>query len=145
MPDIQVKKVELGSDTYRQTLRLREDVLRKPLGMVLAPEELQKDHGCHHIAALQDNEVIACLVLLPLPEKTVKMRQVAVAAGLQGTGVGRKLLEETEALCRAMGFRSITLNSRETAVGFYEKLGYKKTGAPFIEVTLPHQKMEKQI
>lgn len=145
MPDILIQKIEYGSDTYRQTLRLREDVLRKPLGMKLSPSELEKDPPCHHIAALQDGKVVACLVLLPLPEKTVKMRQVAVASDRQGGGVGKKLLQEAENFCRSLGFETIILNSRETAVGFYEKLGYKKIGDSFLEVTLPHQKMEKQL
>ncbi len=145
MNDILIQKVAYGAEFYRQTTRLREDVLRKPLGMKLGAEELQNDTGCHHIAALQDGTVVGCLVLLPLPEGVLKMRQVAVASGRQRGGVGKKMILWAEGFARAGGFRAITLNSRETAVGFYEKLGYKKTGQPFIEVTIPHQTMEKQL
>lgn len=41
------------------------------------------------------------------------------------------------------GYYRFTLNARASAVEFYKKLGYAVTGEAFIEVTLPHFKMEK--
>ena len=37
------------------------------------------------------------------------------------------------------------MHARETAVGFYEKLGYKVVGDKFTEVTIPHYVMEKKL
>jgi predicted GNAT family N-acyltransferase len=37
------------------------------------------------------------------------------------------------------------MHARDSAIGFYEKFGYKVTGAPFTEVNLPHRLMEKQL
>ena len=39
----------------------------------------------------------------------------------------------------------MVLHARETAVGFYEKLGYKTSGDKFIEVTIPHFPMQKEL
>jgi N-acetylglutamate synthase-like GNAT family acetyltransferase len=145
MAELRILKTEYGSDIYRKMLLLREAVLRKPLGLKLSPEELQKDVSDHHIAALLEDAVVGCLVLMPLPDKTIKMRQVAVLSDKQRSGIGKSLILWTEDFSRSLGFSRIILHSRETAVGFYEKLGYKKTGQPFIEVTLPHWAMEKEI
>jgi predicted GNAT family N-acyltransferase len=37
------------------------------------------------------------------------------------------------------------MHARQTAVGFYQKLGYSITGEPFEEVTIPHYIMEKAL
>ncbi len=43
------------------------------------------------------------------------------------------------------GYREIILHARQRAVAFYEKLGYRKEGDLFIEVTLPHFLMRKEL
>jgi predicted GNAT family N-acyltransferase len=37
------------------------------------------------------------------------------------------------------------MNARKNALGFYDKLGYKVVGDEFLEVTLPHFTMEKEL
>ena len=56
------------------------------------------------------------------------MRQVAVVGDLQGQGIGTALVKRSEAMARELGFRRMILHARETAVAFYEKLGYTKVG-----------------
>jgi ribosomal protein S18 acetylase RimI-like enzyme len=75
----------------------------------------------------------------------VKMRQVAVDPQAQGQGVGRALVEASEALARRLDYRRMVLHARETAVPFYERLGYDRVGERFEEVTLPHFKMVKAL
>jgi predicted GNAT family N-acyltransferase len=41
------------------------------------------------------------------------------------------------------GKSRIMLHARETAIPFYQKLGYEVTGEPLTEVGLPHRIMEK--
>jgi GNAT superfamily N-acetyltransferase len=52
-----------------------------------------------------------------------------VAPDRQGRGVGRALLAFVEELARRRGIEELHLSSSLTAVGFYERLGYRKTGA----------------
>jgi predicted GNAT family N-acyltransferase len=37
------------------------------------------------------------------------------------------------------------MHARVNAVGFYEKVGYRVHGDQFVEVTIPHYVMEKQL
>ena len=84
-------------------------------------------------------------MIRPLDNGAVKLRQMAVESSRQGSGVGRQLLNGVEELLRAEGILRIELNARDTAVGFYEKQGYRKFGGKFMEVTLPHWKMVKAL
>lgn len=145
MHEISVRLVDFSSDLYRQTIDLRYRVLREPLGLTFDPAELAREEGHFHIAALEGDAVVGVLVLEPVDAGTIKMRQVAVAPHKQGCGIGKHLIVWTENFSRDRGFKKITLHARETVVGFYEKLGYTKAGQRFIEVTIPHWKMEKSI
>ena len=73
------------------------------------------------------------------------MRQVAVASTWQGKGIGSMLVAESEKTASRLGFSLITLHARESAVPFYERLGYGRVGERFEEVTIPHFKMEKML
>ncbi len=48
-----------------------------------------------------------------------------------------------ETLAKDKGFKKLMMHARDTAIGFYEKQGYKVKGEQFYEVTIPHHVMEK--
>ena len=141
MPDL----IEHGSGEYEQTVALRDEVLRKPLGLSYDPVELAGEKESFHLALREGNELVACLVLKPLDERCIKMRQLAVRQNAQGKGFGRELVNYAESFLKGRGYEEIVLHARETARGFYEKLGYEVEGDPFIEVGLPHLFMRKQL
>jgi len=76
-------------------------------------------------------------------EDTLKLRQMAVLDNLQGKGIGASIMNFAENLARDKGYKKIMMHARDTAIGFYEKLGYKITSDEFIEVNVPHHVMEK--
>lgn len=141
MPDL----IEHGSGEYEQTVALRHQVLRKPLGLSYDPTELAGEKDSFHLALGEEAELVACLVLKPLDERFIKMRQLAVRQNAQGKGFGRALVNYAESFLKGRGYEEIVLHARETARGFYEKLGYEVEGDPFIEVGLPHLFMRKQL
>ena len=73
----------------------------------------------------------------------VRLRQMAVVSGLQGKGIGKVLLQFAENIARDRGFKKIVMHARKTAIGFYEKSGYKIISTEFKEITIPHYEMEK--
>jgi GNAT superfamily N-acetyltransferase len=140
-----IRAIGYGSDEYHAALRLRRDILRKPLGLDFAPAELERESGDFHVAAFCDNELVACLVLSPLSGETFKMLQVAVAGQAQGQGIGKQMVLWAEEFARTKGCSSLSMSARESAAGFYERLGYSKSGDRFEQIGLPHWKMEKRI
>ena len=143
--DYSIKLIKFGSSGYAETLRLREAVLRRPLGTVLQPEDTASDSGEIHITAWDADRLAGVLLLRPLDSVQVKMRQVAVEPELQGRGIGRRMVEFSEGAARALGYREIVLHARKTAAGFYEKLGYSQEGGEFLEIGLPHVEMLKRV
>lgn len=77
-------------------------------------------------------------------EEEAQIRFMAVAADAQRQGVGRAIVERLEQLARDRGACRMTLNSRDIAVGFYEKLGYVSLGpAEIVFEAVDHALMEK--
>ena len=136
--------VAFGSREYEATVALRREVLRRPLGLDFAPEQLAAEAGDVHFALFEGEDAVACLILVPQADG-VKMRQVAVRGDRQGRGLGRRLVGLSEAWARERGLRTMVLHARESAVPFYEALGYGAEGEPFEEVGLPHRAMRKAL
>ncbi|MFN8510464.1 MAG: GNAT family N-acetyltransferase [Deinococcaceae bacterium] len=134
-----------ASDDHTQALALRFQILREPLGLSFSQSDLEKDLNDLHFGTFDGTTLVACLTLTPEPDQTIKMRQVAVSEALQGQGVGGDLVRFAELEAKTLGFERMFCHARETAVSFYKKLGYAVVGKPFIEVTLPHRKMEKSL
>jgi predicted GNAT family N-acyltransferase len=138
-------EVKHGTKEYDQTVALRDEVLRRPLGLELNLEELAEESDSFHLTCWRGDMLAACLVLKPLSCNRVRMRQLAVHRGLQGQGIGRMLVKNSELFARDHGYEEIVLHARETAVGFYEKTGYEVDGDRFVEVTIPHFSMRKKL
>jgi predicted GNAT family N-acyltransferase len=140
-----LKIIDYGTEEYRQMLKLRDEILRKPLGLNFSQEELEKEKLNMHMAAFEDDHMLGCCMLVQEGPETVRLRQMAVVNDVQGKGIGRALMQFAENLARDRGYKRITMHARKNAVGFYEKMGYKKVGDEFMEITIPHIVMEKEL
>ncbi len=140
-----LKLIDYGSPEYHQMVQLRDEILRKPLGLSLLPEELEKEKDDILIAAFEEEKMLGCCILIQSNPGSVRLRQMAVHNTLQGKGVGRALIQFAENIARDRGFFAITMHARKTATGFYEKMGYIIISEEFQEVTLPHVIMEKSL
>ncbi len=140
-----LKQIDYGTPEYETMLRLRYDLLRKPLGLSFDPKELEKEKDDVLIGAFEDEKMLGCCLLTRIDSKTLRLRQMAVYNNLQGKGVGRALMIFAENIARDMGYEILMMHARVTAIGFYEKLGYVKKDGQFIEITIPHVVMEKRL
>ena len=137
---------QFGTPIYDDSVRLRDEVLRQPLGLSFAPKDLAQEWDKIHFGCFTDGGfLVATLILVALDDETVKMRQVAVDPHYQKKGIGTFLVKESERLARSKGFKKMTLHAREEAVPFYEKLKYRRVGKRFEEVGIPHFKMECEL
>lgn len=126
-------------------VQLRNDILRRPLGLSFTPEELEKEKEEILIGAFEEEKMLGCCMLITIDPATVRLRQMAVLNNVQGKGIGRALMQFAENIARDMGYRKMTMHARQTAIGFYEKLGYQVNGDLFEEVSIPHYIMEKAL
>ena len=68
---------------------------------------------------------------------------MAVRPDRQRRRLGRALLEQVRADLAARGATELILHARLAVAGFYERLGYRRTGPEFTEVGLPHVAMTR--
>ena len=141
--DIAVIEAVFGSDLYRQSLRLREAILRAPLGLTLTQQELADDVRRQHFCAIFQGIAVGTVSLKPLDEATLQLKQMAVREDRRRERIGARLLTHAEG--RGAGFRLMVLHARIGADGFYARFGYLAEGKPFEENTLPHVKMSKPL
>jgi predicted GNAT family N-acyltransferase len=140
-----LKILDHGSTEYRQMVKLRDDILRKPLGLSLSSDELESEKDNMLIGAFEDEDMLGCCMLVEEDPQTVRLRQMAVLNDLQGKGIGRALMNFAENLARDRGYKMLSMHARKNVVGFYEKMGYKVKGDEFVEVTIPHVVMVKTL
>jgi GNAT superfamily N-acetyltransferase len=140
-----IKMIDHGSEDYKKMVDLRLEILRKPLGLTFAEADLNQEKDDILIGAFEEEDIMACCILTKLSEDTCKLRQMAVRPKIQGTGLGAAMMNYAEQLAKDAGYKKMVMNARKTAKGFYEKLGYEIKGDEFVEVTLPHFYMQKNI
>jgi ribosomal protein S18 acetylase RimI-like enzyme len=139
-------QIEFASPEYDEAIGLRYEILRKPLGLTFTVEQLAEEWDDFHLAAYDaDYEMIGYLNFKIVDEKTLRMRQVAIAERAQNRGIGTALVQFSEQFAKGKGYEKIILHARETAISFYQKNKYRIFDEPFVEVGIPHRKMEKWV
>jgi predicted GNAT family N-acyltransferase len=140
-----LKQIDHGTPEYSQMVKLRDEILRKPLGLDFSADELAREKDDILLGAFDEDKILACCLLTRVDNRTVKLRQMAVQNNLQGKGIGASIMSFAETIARDKGYKSLMMHARNTAIGFYEKFGFKVKGDEFIEVNVPHHIMEKRL
>lgn len=139
------KQFALNSSEYRRSLVLRSAVLRLPLGLELSNKDLVGEENQLHFGLFEQEEILAVVVLKPINNHTMKLRQMAVANGQQGKGLGKQLIQQAEIVASSQNYKVIEMAAREAVVPFYQSLGYQTEGLVFTEIGIPHIKMTKAL
>lgn len=107
-----------GSETDEQLLRL--------------PESYEQGGGRFWVAEDEDGVLLGTCGVYPVAPGDMELRKMYLAADARGKGVGKRLLEESVAFCRARGARRMVLDTVEqmtTAIAFYERNGFVRDDA----------------
>lgn len=139
------KVASYSSHEHKQALDLRNEFLRKPIGLPLLKNFSEEEKSWIHFVAIDKETVVGCVVAIVIDHANAKLRQMAVHENFQFQGVGTKLLGFAEAELKKSGIKNLLIHARMEAVGFYEKAGYVKKGEQFYEVSVPHFAMLKSI
>jgi N-acetylglutamate synthase-like GNAT family acetyltransferase len=111
---------------WQAYFELRFDILRAPWGQAKGSEQTTDEAQHQHFAFFNDaNQIIGVGRLDQTAPKVGQVRFMAVAANQQGKGIGKAIMDEIQAVCKAQGCLQIILHAREVALPFYQKLGYQ--------------------
>jgi len=108
--------------------QFRWKILRQPWHQPLGSEQDDLEQQATHRMIVIDEQVVAVGRLHKSDQTNGQIRFMAVNEYTQGQGLGRKIVKALELEASKQGVITITLNSRESAVSFYEKLGYQAQG-----------------
>lgn len=113
-----LKIIEHGSPEYQKMVGLRDNVLRKPLGLIFTPDELESEKENILIGAFEDDDILGCCMLVEENNRVIRLRQMAVLNNLQGKGVGRAIMNFAENIARDRGYKVLSMHARKNATGF---------------------------
>jgi len=126
------------------TLRWR--ILREPWGRPIGSEKDQYEDRGIHLSACQGDTIVGVARAHFCAPGEGMVRYMAVEEAHRGQGIGGALLCELERRLRGQSARTIILNARETAVGFYEAYGYEIVAkAHTLYGCIEHFRMSKQL
>ena len=135
--------IDLQHPDYAGERALRFRVLREPFGEPPGSEWFDFEPDSLHLVAVDAGRVVGCVLFHPESAKTGRLYQMAVEPERQGSRVGSALVRGLEAELVRRGVGEVTLHARDTALPFYEKLGYASFGAPWTEIGIVHHHMRR--
>lgn len=119
---------------------VRDEVFVGEQGVPVDLEHDAMDPLCAHvIARLLDGTPIGTGRLTP----DRHIGRMAVRAPWRGRGVGDALLLALVEEARKRGWADVHLNAQASAIGFYERHGFRPEGERFMEAGIEHQAMSR--
>ena len=92
--------------------------------------ELDDDHGAHYIVAVQDGKVVGYAGFWQVFDEA-HITNIAVHPAYRKQGIGRKLMQEMDSLCKHLGILYQTLEVRvgnTAARRLYQNVGFYSAG-----------------
>ena len=116
---------------------IRESVFIHEQGIDRAIELDGLDPQCSHVLAQWQQQDVGTARMQP----DGHIGRVAVLAAWRKRGIGQALMLALCELARRQGLATVHLASQESAIAFYQGLGFRCEGAAFMEAGIPHQNM----
>ncbi len=112
---------------------LRHAVLRPGFPEAAVHTDRDDEADTVHLAAFDGNEVIGVVTMLAelFPDDArpaLRFRWMAVDESRRGTGTGQALMRHAASVARDGGYELMWAHGRETALGFYARLGFRVVG-----------------
>lgn len=131
--------LEIRRIATEDTLQLRRDVLYP--SATLAGVRVDHDDDGLHFGLFEQGWQVGVVSLFP-QGPAAQFRKLAITPACQGKGYGSLLVDYMAQLCRRENIPLLWCNARDSAEGFYDKLGFTRTGNRFTRDNIIFQKME---
>lgn len=137
-------RVGSWEDLQLHARALRGEVFVRELGI---PEELEWDaadvDAVHAVALNRFGQPVATGRLLQDAPRVGRIGRMASAQPVRGSGVGRAVLAALLQFAKARGDNEVVLSAQASAVGFYERAGFRALGAVYPVAGIDHVDMTR--
>jgi GNAT superfamily N-acetyltransferase len=124
-----------------ETYVLRRAALRGDDPTAVVHQETDEDLATFHLGAVAaSGRVVGTSTFFPEPfpldpwrPGAYRLRSMAVDHAWRGRGIGTLVLQFAEARLVGLGARMLWANARDSALGFYDKVGFTRTPRSFVD------------
>jgi YbgC/YbaW family acyl-CoA thioester hydrolase len=132
----------LGQDAAK----IRTEVFMQEQAIAPELEWDEADQTALHLVAYNGlGAAIATARLLTHAPGVARIGRVAVRRQLRGSGLGAKVMHHLLDLARQRGDSEVTLSAQCSALGFYERQGYRPYGEVFDDAGIAHREMRRAL
>ena len=128
---MQIRIVKIGDELYNQGKNIRKNHLFQNVDDADFYLNDPWEKKSVHVVMERENVAIGVGRLTYDEDGNGIISQMAVLPAYQNQNVGSGIMEQLIKLCVFQSAEKIYMSARETAVGFYEKLGFNTIGAKF--------------
>ncbi len=145
-----MQKVTIEIIRYQENLeeikKIRSCVFQEEQGVDPALEFDGYDDICDHLLAYLNGEPVGTARIRYLNENTAKIERLAVLLTARGQGIGTQLMQKCLTIIEnKKNFQKIIVHAQVYVQSLYEKLGFNPVGDRFLEGSIIHIKMTKNL
>jgi N-acetylglutamate synthase-like GNAT family acetyltransferase len=126
---------------------LRWRILRAPWGQPKGSEKDEHENNAYHVCAkFVSGEIIGVGRLHTISPGVAQIRYMAIDENYRNQGMGKRIYLYLEYKAKQSGIKTIIVDARENAVGFYQSMGFRITGIGHTLFNqIKHKVMEKEL
>ena len=135
------KWTDLDIDTLYKILQLRQSIFIVEQNCPYLDAD-GLDPATFHLMGYADEQLCAYARIFPPKENRIAIGRVIVAPSFRGQGLGYLLMKEAHQQAqRIFGVQRFFVSAQQHLAHFYQNLGYKICGNPYLEDNIPHVPM----
>lgn len=134
----------ISSEIYEDALSIRKTVFIKEQDVPLELEIDDLEDKCEYIVCYKNSQPVATARLY-MNSDYAKVQRVAVLQANRRLNIGSKMMLEIEKFAKQKGVKQLNLGAQEYAIPFYSKLNYQVCSFRYLEASIWHKDMMKQI
>lgn len=119
-------------EVYTESLKIRNDLLRLPIGKDIFEEDLSIEKENIFFGAFKNSQIIGTLSYFEETSYTAHLTAFAITKEFQKKGIGKKLVTNLIQHLRSKNFEKVVVDAREEAVEFYKKCGFIVLNGPIL-------------
>lgn len=104
---------------------------------------LPGDEEAKHYGLFVEDKLVSCLSLFVVSPELWQIRKFATLTKYQNQGYGTFLLTNTLQLIDNAGVPRVCLEARQTAVRFYQKVGFQLCSDTFLKHGIEYRRMQR--
>lgn len=119
---MEIKYIEYGTKEYEENVKLRVDVLRRPLNCDMDEEERAFEKEGAPIVGLYDQgKMVGAGVMGFVDEEQIEIKYMAVSEEMRGKGVGNAIMDELEDYAKRKGLKKSGPSGKNRSTAFLRK------------------------